>query len=657
MRSASRWTLVVAAFALYLITTAPAAFAAWRMEGPFVGQVEDLAFSVSRSGMVYAATTYGGVWRSDDGGASWSLPGDGMTSRNVRWIEIDPNDDQKIWVGLEARGGVTGMWRSSDGGASWQPVSDALSGSGARMSPLGQPIAFAPPSTIYVPATNQHYRSDDGGKTWTDFRVPNQDAYVFAVDPSNPEIVLAGGRGETLNVSRSTDGGKTWKQTGVGLGKNSLHALFFDPADPSIVYAVGGTFGKAFKSTDGGDEFSEMSLPVSGTKKLFSLTLDPADSKVLWAATQAGLFRSGDGGVTWRESGEGLGRYLCKTVAFSPGSPSYMLAATGGTGVYRSSDGGKSWSPSSQGLAAGWTKGLFGSEKTAVVFAQMSVGLFSRGANGSWSEVVQPFEDDDTVELAGIAFDPTSPKTAYAFDTSKLWSSSNGGQSWAEMQQKGPSLRDMAKGNTDSAQFASFVVDPGNAKVLYAGSWSNRSPGSAVFKTTDGGKKWQPAGNGLPVGERVSMLRSAASGTVYAVVEDQGVFRTTDGGGSWSPAGSGLAEAEVHALAVDPTSPSRLFAATENGLFRSADSGGSWERVTGGIEGDDVEAVIVDPAKGTVFSGTFHGVFASSDGGTTWGSLSDGLLNTDVRFLLVAGTPARLWAGTAGGSVYSVELP
>jgi len=216
----------------------------------------------------------------------------------------------------------------------------------------------------------------------------------------------------------------------------------------------------------------------------------------------------------------------------------------------------------------------------------------------------------------------------------------------------------MMKGNTESAQFAALAQEAGSPKTFYAGSASNDGPNGAVYKSTDGGKKWSPSGKGLP-GGKVGLLRAGAPRSVFAVVDGKTLYRTTDGGGSWSAAGDGLSEGGVNELAVDPRTPTRLFAATEKGLFLSTDSGASWSRVGEGglLEGDDVEAVAIDPASGAVYAGNFHGVFRSADGGASWQAMSAGLPNVDVRTLVVAGAPARLWAGIAGGSVYSTELP
>jgi photosystem II stability/assembly factor-like uncharacterized protein len=630
-------------------------FAAWRPEGPPAANVNSVAIAPSQSNIVYAATSGGGVWRSDDGGKTWSLPGDEMTSREVHWVQVDPADPATVWAGLDADGSHSAVWRTSDKGATWKPVADSYQG--GRVQATGAPIAFAPtqPKTIYVPSSNLHYRTDDGGKTWRDFRVPNQDAYVIAVHPKDPKIVYAGGRGDTLNLSRSTDAGKTWRQIGIGLGKNSLKHLLFDPTDPNTMYAAGGVFTGIFKSTDQGENWSEIEVPVGGTSDLFSLAIDPKKSGVLWAATEDGLLKTTDGGANWTKSEQGTGRYLLKTVAIDPGDPSHLVAGAGGDGIFVSRDSGASWSPSSAGLAAGWVEKLWGDPRSATVFAQLATGIFRRDGT-SWTEVTEPFSSGEEADLDGFVFDATSPQTIYALDTSNYWLSSDGGKRWQKVEQKGPGVRQMMKGSTDSVQFLSMAQDRGNAKTIYVGSWSNDDANGAVYKTIDGGKKWAPSGAGLPA-ESVGMLRVGAPGTVFAFVKDNGLFRTTNGGGSWSAASSGLPDGKLHELAVSPKTPTEVLAATEEGLYRSTDSGASWSRVSTGLEDDDVEAVAIDPASGAIYAGSFNGVFRSADGGSSFAKWNDGMLHLDVRALAVAGSPPRLWAGTAGGSVYSTELP
>ena len=642
----SRSASLCRALVLALLSLPALAAAAWRSEGPFVATVTDVAVDPVKPDTLYVATSGGGVWRSDDGGKSWVLPGDGMTSRGVRWIEVDPKDPAVLWAGIEARGG-TGFWRSPDRGKTWAPVKvDPMS------SAVGQQVAFAAgkPGVIFVPSTNLHYRSADGGKTWQSFRVPGQDAYAFAVDPKNPNVVWAGGRGETHHLSRSQDGGKTWKPFGEGLPQNSIKLLRVSPTTPATLYAVVGS-GRLHRSTDAGATWTELELGLRGTDDIFALEIDPHDPQTLLATTEKGLRKSTDGGQTWGAAGESPGSYLFQGIAFHPTRKGTVYAGASGDGLYVSADGAQAFEPLGTGLSAGWVEKLFApAPGTGPVFAQMSVGLFRMDAPGTWTELRAPFKTGEPAKIDGVVFDRDSPKKVYAHSASSWYRSEDGGRTFARAEVKGPSMKEMMKGNLSEPEFRSLLQDPGDAKTFYAGAWSNDDPGTAVFKTTDGGKKWQASGNGITSG-KVEILRAAGPGRVLAACGEEGLFRTTDGGKSWS----GVRPGEVKDLAVDPANPDRAFAATKQGLFRSVDGGATWSAAPG-LKPGEVEAVVA--RDGQVFAGTFDGVFRSADGGTTWKPMNEGLANTDVRALAIAGgSPARLYAGLAGGSVVSTELP
>ncbi len=630
-----------------LLLTAPA-HAAWRSEGPFVGAVVDVAIDPANPDTIYAATGSGGVWRSDDGGQHWNLPGGEMVSRPVEWIEVDPATHSTIWAGVN-NPGRAGLWRSLDRGKSWAPVRPEKGSSYI----LDQPIAFAPsnPSIIYAPSTNLHYRSADGGKTWESFRVPGQDAYAFAINPKNPKIIYAGGRGTEHHMRRSSDGGKTWQPVGEGLPDRSIRRLAIPRERPSTIY-VATSFGQLYKSENGGDTWKELDLGFQGTDKLFSLDLDPHDPLTLFAGTENGLRKSTDGGESWSTVGGGLGNWFCKGVAFHPKHKGTMYAGTTGKGFFKSTDGGETFEPSSAGLAAGWTDKIYApAAGSGPIFAQLSVGLFRQDGPDAWTEIQAPFDPGKPAEIDGVLFDRQSAKKVYAHDGAKWWRSEDAGRSWQQVEVPEPSMRDMMRGKLAGPGFKSLVQDLGDPKIFYAGgSYSKDMGGAAVNKSSNGGKKWEAAGAGIT--SDVTLLRSAAPGVVFAVAGKDGIYRTADGGKSWSLVRPG----EIKDLAVDPSKPERLFVATKEGLYRSADSGATWKKVTKGIKGDDVEAVVASGGK--AFCGTFDGVFFSADGGDTWSPLNDGLTNTDVRALAIAGGSApRLYAGTAGGSVQSIEVP
>lgn len=659
-RPRRRWLLAAGwIFSLSLaVASATAASAAggWRSEGPDAGSVHDLAVDPAQPDTVYAATHNGGVWRSDDFGRTWTLPGAGMAGWRVKWVEADPGTPGTVWCGVD-NPGEPALYRSRDRGATWQQVTDSVQGGAlVDMHPTGVRIAFAPskPAEIWVPSTNLHYRSRDGGKSWSDFRVPDQDAYAMAVDPADPRVVYAGGQGETHHLSRSDDGGKTWRKVGGGLEEQSISVVLVDPRAPANVFVSSG-FSDLFRSADRGETFTRLATPAGGTADLYRLLFDPRDARTLWAATEKGLFVSRDAGATWARSEAGTGRWLVESVAFDPRDPRRMLAASAGGGVYASEDGGATWSPSARGLALGWIDELWSAPGASAVYAQTGVGLFRLDGPGQWSEVAAPFvSEDKAVKLDGMTFDPRAPGVVWAFDGPHAWRAADG-RRFEEVKQKEASLRQMMKGDLASAQFRSVALDAGDSKVVYAGSWSNDGPNQAVYKSGDGGKSFKPAGAGLPEGE-ITTLASPAPGVVYAVAEKKSLYRTGDGGASWSAAGAGLPEVELRQLALDPADPQRAFVATEQGLFRSTDQGASFAAVGGALAGEDVEAVVAAPG-GQVFAASFHGVFVSRDGGATFAPMPKGLPLEDVRSLAIGGTPPRLYAGTAGTSVWSIDLP
>jgi photosystem II stability/assembly factor-like uncharacterized protein len=188
--------------------------------------------------------------------------------------------------------------------------------------------------------------------------------------------------------------------------------------------------------------------------------------------------------------------------------------------------------------------------------------------------------------IEAVAVDQTNPdlfdrdsKRIYAHKASSWWRSDDGGRSWSKGEAPSAGLMSMLRGKVSDPQFQSLVQDPADSKILYAGSWSNRDPGTAVFKTTDGGKEWKPAGTGI-TSQRVTLLRSAAPGKLFAVGGEEGIFRTgtfygvfrsTDGGTTWTAFTNGLVHTDVRALSIAGGSPARLYAGTAGGSVYSTE--------------------------------------------------------------------------------------
>jgi photosystem II stability/assembly factor-like uncharacterized protein len=209
---------------------------------------------------------------------------------------------------------------------------------------------------------------------------------------------------------------------------------------------------------------------------------------------------------------------------------------------------------------------------------------------------------------------------------------------------------DSRASNDGRPNFDSIVPDAKNV-VLYSAARYPSSSDPVIFRSTDGGVKWNPASRGVT--GAILALRGDAAGALLALGTEGGLWRSADGATNWSAVGSGLPSKDLKALAIDPTNPSRVYVAAKDGLYESVDGGATFALAGKGLEKQELEGVVLD-GKGNAYVASGDGVHRSTDGGKSWTAFNDGLTNEDVRALHSAGT--RLYAGTAVGGVFSIDL-
>lgn len=335
--------------------------------GGLVGEtVFDLRY-VPESGWAVAMTA-SGAFVSRDLGESWQRFGDGVNAARVVATAAAGEDHRRLLASvIECEGPRLAL--SDDGGRSWRLEPGLAVQPFSTFEVLDFAVVPSSPGTVYAGAVNGVWRSDDGGETWQHTPGPN-DVWGLAVRPDDPDIVFAASL--DTGLARSVDGGEGW-QTGLldALEIPGVFAVAVDPLEPQRVLA-GGTGGLA-RSLDGGASWSrvpEVEHSVRG------LAFDPGEPGAVVALTPfdpAPMIRSLDGGATWQPAGGGLDSFPL-AVVFVPGEPGTAIAGTD-TGLYRSFDGGATWThwPESAGtlivrdvafdpagrlLVATWTDGL-----------------------------------------------------------------------------------------------------------------------------------------------------------------------------------------------------------------------------------------------------------------------------------------------------------
>ncbi len=263
----------------------------WRNIGPNRGgRSLGSAGSPSRPNEYYFGATGGGLWKTVDGGNEWSPVTDGqVTSSSVGAVAVAETNPDIVYIGMgevQLRGSITqgdGVYKTTDGGKTWKHLGLEETQAVARIR-----IHPTNPELVYVAALGHPYgdneergvfRSKDGGSTWEKvlYVSPKAGAVDLIIDRNNPEVIYA----TTWEVQR-----KAWKMWG------------------------GGGDSKLWKSTDGGDSWSDLTrnsgMPAPPIGKI-GVTVSPADSNRVWAiveANEGGVFRSDDAGKTWERTND-----------------------------------------------------------------------------------------------------------------------------------------------------------------------------------------------------------------------------------------------------------------------------------------------------------------------------------------------------------------
>jgi photosystem II stability/assembly factor-like uncharacterized protein len=379
------------------------------------------------------------------------------------------------------------------------------------------------------------------------------------VDPRNPARVYVG---TSYGLFKSENGGRTWKRSEAGLPRPlgeslPILSLAAAPSQPETLYAGPFDWGVA-RSRSAGERWQiglEYGLNA-GTVRL--LKFPRPDTALLALGGQgARSFRSTDGGRTWQQFARGLSRDGLNDVAWEPGHPE-TLYALNGTGLWRSPDGGDSWKRISAS-----TGGHLAVLDGSTFVADVGCGLFRSGNGGrTWRKVLRcEVNDEDVLRIEDLQVDPKNIRTIYAHATVSngsshfgfsVYRSRDGGLTWQRL----------------PLSLSSFAAAPSNFKILYAIDPLQ----SRLTRSVDGGDHWNAAG---PLPDRVGTLFAPMAvdatdpDTVY-LGGFSNLYVSHDGGATFAPVDSPY-EAEkrgANRLWTDLNRPGRLYAMpSTGGLF------------------------------------------------------------------------------------------
>jgi photosystem II stability/assembly factor-like uncharacterized protein len=312
-------------------------------------------FVIKSSEQIFAAIG-AGVLRSVDGGSTWTAANNGLTNRDTYTIALKSNGD--IFVGTRS-----GVFRSSDNGDNWVEVNAGLLGfnatalvtaaDGKVLTGIGRsPLGCGNGSGGFV------FRSENNGNTWekAGAGLPVND--VNALTKNSKGEIYAGTTG---GLYRSSDNGSTWTADQTGMGARSVRALTTKPNEK--IFA--GTDAGVFRSTGSGSAWHS----VLSNRNILALASNSVGD-VFAGADSGRVFRSTDNGNTWQAISMGLNNKLIRSVAIN--SRGDIFAGTNGSGIFRSIDNGNTWRAINIGLV----------NQDILTLASQSTGLILAGTNG-----------------------------------------------------------------------------------------------------------------------------------------------------------------------------------------------------------------------------------------------------------------------------------
>ena len=347
----------------------------WRSIGPAFasGRIADIAIHPTHPHTWYVAVGSGGVWKTTNAGTTWTSIFDGQSVYSTGCITIDPHNSHKIWLGTgENVGGRhvawgDGIYVSEDGGNTWK-------NKGLKESQHISEIIVHPtdPNIVWVAAQGPlwnsggergFYMSKDGGTTWE--RTLGDDEWTgvtdIAVDPRDPDVIYAAtwqrhrtvaaymGGGPLSGIWKSTDGGQNWSElkTGLPSGNMGKIGIAISPQKPDILYAaieLDRTKGGVYKSTNQGASWTKQSDAVSGATGPHyyqELYASPHEFDKLYLM-DVRVQVSSDGGKNFQRMQERDKHSDNHAIVFREDDPNYIMIGTD-AGIYESFDNTDNW--------------------------------------------------------------------------------------------------------------------------------------------------------------------------------------------------------------------------------------------------------------------------------------------------------------------------
>jgi photosystem II stability/assembly factor-like uncharacterized protein len=643
--------MIVLAFQLWKYLRAPLPEPWARLGGPFDGRINALVIEApDGEHMIYAGTD-GGVFKSADQGKHWTACNNGLTSRLVRALAIDPDNPYTLYAGTWDGN----VYSTADGGNSWQERSTGL----PPLEIRALAVHTHDPRKLYAGMQAGVFTTTDAGGDWHPAGQFTGTLRCMVMEPEHPDILYVGTADH--GIYKSFDGGATWISLRTGF--SGVSSLVVPPRTTRTVYAISG--GKIYRTENAGLTWSYLDY-WRDPSVARSLAVDPKNPQEVYVGLQDGLYRSEDARQTWIRSDAGLKGRDLQVLAVDPLQTNIVYACTDNH-FFISKDAGRTWERrrSIEPNVGIRVLALEADPKNGSVFyASVAGGGLHRTADGGahWQHVGESLP---AAHITAVEVDPVTTQNVYVGTREGfVFRSTSGGATW------------VSGSRVAEAPVYALAVDPEERERIYAGTL-----GEGLFRSDDAGLLW--AYKGDDIGKDVQRIVIEPRGpqtTIYALTEE-GVFRSSNAGENWQFYLSGVADiapavkggftripgastvtnvfapvvmpfadlrpmagpggsespflppasadpgVEHNGLTTGPAMPGALYVmGAGEGVFRSTDLATNWTALGTGLESRDLQALALSPDDpNLILVGTDQGIYCYQPNKSLWQQLKEKL--------------------------------
>jgi hypothetical protein len=628
-----------------------------------LGRVNCVREDPSSSSIIWAGAASGGLWKSTDGGSTWTTNTDLIGSIGVTDIAFGYNNNMYIATGDGDAADIysVGVLKSTDGGATWN--STGMSYTQNQTIRISRLLIIPGGSTttdiVYSAGSNGINKTTNSGASWT--LINSNWVRDMEFKPGTTSTIYASTYSPVKSIIRSVDGGTNWTTLGNGLPSSGAQriALGVTPANSSYIYTLisGNDYGfyGLYQSTNSGDTWTLK----SNTPNIMGWNTSGSDAggqgwyDLALAVNQTNENEIYTGGINVWKSANGGSTWSCVSnwqsnmhadqhdLWFAPGSA--RLYAGNDGGVYKSTNTGSSWNWLGSGLQITqfYRLGCSASNSNLVIAGAQDNGT-KLEKTGNWSDVI----GGDGMEAA---IDPTNANIMYGeLYYGAIYKSTNG-SSFSRMTL--PSEYNSSYG----AWVTPYLLNPSNSSILFAGYMN-------VFKTTNSGSAWTKISNFTSGSLTVLQVAPSNTNYIYASTGTSTLNMTSNGGTSWSsfalPSGLYLTY-----LAINQTDPLKIWASFSgysagNKVYYSTNGGANWNNLSGTLPNVPVNCIIYQKDYyNRLYIGTDIGVFYRDDNTTDWVPFNSNLPNVVIDELEIQYGSMKLRAATYGRGIWETDIP